>query len=95
MTDITKVLSSNFLIWNRLNAEEKKKIADAVIVKNLLLEKPFIMEVMTALGLIILVSGSLRTYMMNENGKQITLYRLFDKDICLFFCFLYDERYNF
>lgn len=84
MTDITKALSSNFLIWNRLNAEEKKKIADAVIVKKFVAGEAIHHGSYDCSGLIILVSGSLRTYMMNENGKQITLYRLFDKDICLF-----------
>jgi len=35
------------------------------------------------LGLILVNSGQLRTYMMSDEGKEITLYRLFDGDMCL------------
>ncbi|MGI6432309.1 MAG: Crp/Fnr family transcriptional regulator [Sphaerochaetaceae bacterium] len=34
-------------------------------------------------GLLMLISGQLRIYIVNEQGKQITLYRLFDRDVCV------------
>jgi CRP/FNR family transcriptional regulator len=34
-------------------------------------------------GFIIVVSGQLRAYLLSEEGKQITLYRLLSDDICL------------
>lgn len=34
-------------------------------------------------GLILVNSGQLRTYMMSDEGKEITLYRLFESDMCL------------
>ena len=34
-------------------------------------------------GVILLKSGSLRLYILSENGKEITLYRLFPGDICI------------
>ena len=36
------------------------------------------------LGLLILRSGQLRAYITSEEGREITLYRLFERDICLF-----------
>ena len=34
-------------------------------------------------GAIIVLHGALRTYMLSEEGKEVTLYRLYDKDICM------------
>ncbi|HIS96595.1 MAG TPA: Crp/Fnr family transcriptional regulator [Candidatus Scatomorpha pullistercoris] len=35
-------------------------------------------------GLLAVCSGRLRAYMLSEAGREITLYRLFERDICLF-----------
>ena len=34
-------------------------------------------------GLILVKSGSLRVYILSEDGKEITLYRLFEGDMCI------------
>lgn len=34
-------------------------------------------------GLLLIEKGQLRTYMLSENGKEITLYRLYDGDLCI------------
>ena len=36
------------------------------------------------LGLLIIQSGQLRVYALSSEGREVTLYRLFDRDICLF-----------
>lgn len=35
-------------------------------------------------GLLLVKSGRLRAYILSEAGREITIYRLFDRDICLF-----------
>ena len=35
-------------------------------------------------GLLLVKSGQLRAYILSEEGREITLYRLFDRDLCLF-----------
>ena len=35
-------------------------------------------------GLLIVESGQLRAYILSDEGREITLYRLFDHDICVF-----------
>ena len=35
-------------------------------------------------GLLLLKSGQLRAYILSDEGREITLYRLFDMDMCLF-----------
>ena len=34
-------------------------------------------------GLLLVKSGQLRTYILSDEGREITLYRLFDMDMCL------------
>ena len=34
-------------------------------------------------GLLLIRSGQIRTYILSESGKEITLFRLFDRDICI------------
>ena len=36
------------------------------------------------LGLLVVREGQLRAYILSEEGREITLYRLFQRDICLF-----------
>ena len=35
------------------------------------------------LGLLVIRSGQLRAYITSDEGREITMYRLFDRDICL------------
>lgn len=82
--DIERALSSNFLIWNKLSRNEKDELVESAIPKKFITGEAIHHGSYDCSGLIIIISGSLRAYMMSENGKQITLYRLANKDICLF-----------
>lgn len=35
-------------------------------------------------GLILVISGQLRAFTISDDGREITMYRLFERDICLF-----------
>jgi CRP/FNR family transcriptional regulator len=35
-------------------------------------------------GFILVVSGQLRVFTVSDEGRELTLYRLFDRDMCLF-----------
>ena len=39
---------------------------------------------MDCTGLLLVKSGQLRAYILSDEGREITVYRLFDRDICLF-----------
>ena len=39
---------------------------------------------MDCTGLLLVKSGQLRAYILSEEGREITIYRLFDRDMCLF-----------
>ena len=39
---------------------------------------------MDCTGLLLVKSGQLRAFILSEEGREITIYRLFDRDMCLF-----------
>lgn len=39
---------------------------------------------MDCTGLFLIKSGQLRAYILSDEGREITIYRLFDRDMCLF-----------
>ena len=44
---------------------------------------------MDCTGLLLVKSGQLRAFILSEEGREITIYRLFDRDMCLFFRILH------
>lgn len=47
-------------------------------------------------GLLLVKSGQLRAYILSDEGREITLYRLFDLDMCLFSasCMLHSAQFD-
>ena len=39
---------------------------------------------MECTGLLLVKSGQMRAYILSDEGREITIYRLFDRDMCLF-----------
>ncbi len=72
-----------FPIWNQLTARQQEQLSGAAIRRSL--PKGTILHggVDQCTGLLLIESGQLRAYALSDQGRQITLYRLFDRDICL------------
>ena len=73
-----------FPIWNQLTADQKNRIQKELITRKV--EKGTIIHngSMDCTGLLLVKSGQLRAYILSDEGREITIYRLFDRDICLF-----------
>ena len=73
-----------FSVWNRLTANQKNRIEKGLITRRV--EKGTIIHNgnMNCTGLLLIKSGQLRAYILSDEGREITIYRLFDRDICLF-----------
>ena len=71
-----------FPVWNELNTKQKKLISDHLSTQHV--KKGTIIHNgnMDCTGLLLVKSGQLRTYILSDEGREITLYRLFDMDIC-------------
>lgn len=78
------MLSEYFPPWQKLTQAERDLIQthvqDQTVSAGTLLHR----STEDCAGLIIVRQGQLRAYITSEDGKQVTLYRLFERDICLF-----------
>lgn len=73
-----------FPVWDQLTAAQKNRILDSLIERQI--EKGTMIHngSMDCTGLLLVEHGQLRTYILSDEGREITLYRLFDRDMCLF-----------
>lgn len=82
--EIKMILNKALPFWNNIDDESKLKFVSNTIFcaykKGDMLHK----GQEDCSGLFLIKSGVLRVYIMDNNGKEITLYRLFENDICLF-----------
>lgn len=73
-----------FPVWDQLDIAQKNRMLDSLIERQI--EKGTIIHNggMDCTGLLLVKRGQLRTYILSDEGREITLYRLFDMDMCLF-----------
>ena len=71
-------------VWDKLTATQQARIRDSIVPRAL--GKGAVLHNGSAdcAGLVLIKSGQLRAYILSEDGREITLYRLFEQDICLF-----------
>ena len=71
-------------IWDKLTPDQQQLVSNTIIPKTL--GKGAVLHDGSAdcAGLVLIKSGQLRAYILSEDGREITLYRLLDQDICLF-----------
>ena len=73
-----------FPIWDTLNQDQQDRLlgnlAFRTIPKGTILHNGD----MDCTGLLLVKSGQLRAYILSDEGREITIYRLFDRDMCLF-----------
>ena len=76
--------SDYFPIWNKMTPEHKQRLTDSAEFLKVKSGTVVHNGSMDCLGLLLIQSGQLRVYTLSSEGREITLYRLFDHDICLF-----------
>lgn len=85
-----------FPIWDKLTKEQQDRIAQVLEFRKVS-KGTFIHDSSAdCLGLIFVKSGQLRTYILSESGREITISRLFDYDISLLSasCVMPDMQFN-
>ena len=73
-----------FPIWDQLNQDQKDRLSGSLMLRSV--PKGTILHNgdMDCTGLLLVKAGQLRAYILSDEGREITLYRLFDRDMCLF-----------
>lgn len=72
-----------FPIWNKLTAEQQQLMIRAISHRSVK-KGEIIHSGDDCAGLYLVRAGQLRAYILSDEGREITIYRLFDRDICLF-----------
>lgn len=73
-----------FPVWDQLTAAQKNRIRDGLIKRQIKKGTMIHNGSMDCTGLLLVKYGQLRAYILSDEGREITLYRLFDRDMCLF-----------
>ena len=88
--------SEFFPIWDKLTEQQQQRIQTASEFRQVKKGTVLHNGSLDCLGLLLIRSGQLRAYILSEEGREITIYRLFERDICLFSasCVMPDIQFN-
>ncbi|MBQ3549218.1 MAG: Crp/Fnr family transcriptional regulator [Oscillospiraceae bacterium] len=76
--------SQYFPIWSKLTDDQRQRITQRVMRREV--KKGALLHDSSneCTGLLLVRMGQLRAYILSDEGREITIYRLFDRDMCLF-----------
>lgn len=77
-------LAEYFPMWDQLTGDERAALERATTSRRAPRGTMLRSGAADCVGLILVRSGQLRAYMLSGEGREVTLYRLFERDICLF-----------
>ena len=83
-------------IWDKLTAEQQQRIAEVVEYRKVKRGTHIHDSSAECLGLVVVKSGQLRAYILSEDGREITISRLFEYDVSLLSasCVMPDMQFN-
>ena len=77
-------LSEYFPVWDQLTKAQQNMLEHSAVYREIPKGTLLHNGELDCLGMILVESGRLRAYIVSEEGKEITIYRLLSRDICLF-----------
>jgi CRP/FNR family transcriptional regulator len=95
-TEDMAYLQETLPFWEKLTSKQQKQLADAISVRTFKAGESIHRGSEDCSGLFLVKSGQVRAYIISETGKEITLYRLFERDICIFSasCMLHNINFD-
>ena len=73
-----------FPVWDKLTQQQQKKIAESITPRTAPKGTVIHNGNLDCIGILLIKSGQLRAYILSDEGREITVYRLFERDMCLF-----------
>jgi CRP/FNR family transcriptional regulator len=71
-------------VFNKLTKSQQDMLTHSAFVRKFSKGEVLHSSSQKCTGLILVLSGFLRAFLISEDGREITIYRLFERDICLF-----------
>ena len=72
-----------FPLWAKLNRSQQERIRASLLFREVKKGTMLHDGTLDCTGLFLVRDGQLRAYILSEEGREITLYRLFERDMCL------------
>lgn len=76
--------SAYFPIFDQLSAQEQTQLAQQAVLRRVPQGTLLHSGSEDCMGLLLVRNGQLRAVLTSDEGREITIYRLFERDICLF-----------
>ena len=76
--------SQYFPIWNKLTADQQERLRAVTDLQQIPRGTVVHDGSPECKGLVLVKSGQLRAYLLNDEGREVTICRFFEMDICLF-----------
>ncbi len=77
-------ISNYFPIWEQLTPSEQETLSSSCSSRSISKGTMLHSGSGDCIGLLVIRTGRLRAFLSSEDGREVTLYRLFPRDICLF-----------
>jgi CRP/FNR family transcriptional regulator len=76
--------ASSFPIWNKLTPDQQQRLRSVSDLQKV--KKGTVLHDGSpeCLGMLLVCAGQLRAYILSEEGREVTITRFFEMDICLF-----------
>ncbi len=77
-------LSDYIPVWNKLTPRQQSLLSAGTAERSVKKGTVIHNGRLDCMGLLLIQSGQLRAYILSPEGREITIYRLFERDLCLF-----------
>ena len=77
-------IGNYFPIWNKLTADQRQRIESVAEFRKVKSGTVLHDGSPECIGLLLMRSGQLRAYMLSQEGREVTISRFFEMDICMF-----------
>lgn len=76
--------SEYFPVWDNMTPQQQQAVSASLVSRSV--KKGALLHNGGAdcTGLLLIKTGQLRAFILSKEGREVTLYRLFDRDLCLF-----------
>ncbi len=70
--------------WKKISDQEKKRLLDSTVENSFQAGETMHAGAEDCSGLFLIKKGQVRVFIISESGKEVTLYRLLERDLCIF-----------
>ncbi len=71
-------------VFDKLTKSEQDTLINSAFVRKFTKSEILHNDSNDCMGLVLVLSGQIRAFTISNDGREITIYRLFERDICLF-----------